>query len=45
MNKRILRKNLDQGSVTILDQRKLFCLIDLIPGLLYEVKLGIKFIN
>ena len=37
----ILRKNLDQGSVIIFDQWKLFRLIDLIPKPLYEEKPGI----
>ena len=45
MNFRILRKNLDQGSVIIFYQWKLFWLIDLIPGLLYEVKPGIQSIK
>ena len=38
-------KNLDQGSIMIFDQWKLFCLIDMIPGLLYEVKPGIQTIK
>ena len=44
-NYRILRKNLDQGSMIIFDQWKLFCLIDLIPSLLYEVKPDIRTIK
>ena len=38
-------KNLDQGSVIIFEQAKWFSLIDLIPGPLYEVKIGIKSIK
>ena len=40
-NYRILRQNLDLGSVIIFDQWKWFRLIDLIPNSLYEVKQGI----
>ena len=39
------KKNLDQCFVNIFDQWKLFHLIDLIPGPLYEVKSGINSIN
>ena len=38
-------KNLNQGSVIIFDKWKLVRLIDLIPGLLYEVKSGIQSIK
>ena len=41
----VLKKNLDQCFVIIFEQHKLFQLIALIPGALYEVKLGIKSIN